>query len=52
MILPWMVGQVLATTGPRALVFLMLGSLTCDLLAFVGLLRARAHVAVLVPVSP
>lgn len=51
MILPWLVGQVLATAGPRALVFLMLVSLTCDLLAFVGLLRARAHVAVLVPVS-
>ena len=52
MVLPWLVGQVLATAGPRALVFLMLGSLTCNLLAFVGLLRARAQMAVLVPVSP
>lgn len=43
MILPWLVGQVLGATGPRALVYLVLGSLICDLLAFIGLLRARAQ---------
>jgi MFS transporter, FHS family, Na+ dependent glucose transporter 1 len=42
MVLPWLVGQVLGAAGPRALVYLVLGSLTCDLLAFAGLLRARA----------
>jgi hypothetical protein len=41
MILPWLVGQVLVVTGPRALVYLVFGSLICDLLAFVGLLRMR-----------
>lgn len=42
MLLPWLVGQVLGATGPRALVYLVLGSLICDLVAFIGLLRARA----------
>lgn len=42
MILPWLVGQVLEAAGPRAMVYLVLGSLICDLLAFVGLLRARS----------
>lgn len=41
MVLPWLVGQVLKATGPRAMVYLVLGSLVCDLMAFVGLLRAR-----------
>jgi FHS family Na+ dependent glucose MFS transporter 1 len=42
MILPWLVGQVLEAAGPRAMVYLVFGSLICDLLAFVGLLRARS----------
>ncbi len=42
MVLPWLVGQVLEAVGPRALVYLVLVSLLCDALAFVGLLRARA----------
>jgi FHS family Na+ dependent glucose MFS transporter 1 len=46
MILPWLVGQVLEIAGPRALVYLVFGSLICDLLAFVGLLRARSKVVV------
>jgi len=33
---------VLEAVGPRALVYLVLVSLLCDALAFVGLLRARA----------
>ena len=45
MVLPWLVGQVLEVAGPRAMVYLVLGSLVCDLLAFVGLLRARSKVA-------
>jgi FHS family Na+ dependent glucose MFS transporter 1 len=41
MILPWLVGEVLGAAGPRALVYLVLGSLVFDLVAFAGLLRAR-----------
>jgi FHS family Na+ dependent glucose MFS transporter 1 len=44
MILPWLVGQVLEAAGPRAMVYLVCGSLLCDLLAFVGLLRTRFKV--------
>jgi FHS family Na+ dependent glucose MFS transporter 1 len=43
MVLPWMVGQVLGQAGPRAMVYLVLASLLCDVLAFVALLRARAR---------
>ncbi len=42
MILPWLVGQVLKTMGPRAMVYLVLGSLIGVLFAFIGLLRARS----------
>jgi hypothetical protein len=42
MVLPWLVGQVLGLTGPRALAYLVFGSLILNLLAFAGLLRARA----------
>jgi fucose permease len=45
MVLPWLVGQVLEEAGPRALVYLVLVSLLCDLLAFAGLLYARSKVA-------
>jgi FHS family Na+ dependent glucose MFS transporter 1 len=45
MILPWLVGRVLEATGPRAMVYLVFGSLICDSLAFVGLLRARSKVS-------
>ena len=42
MVLPWLVGQVLGLAGPRTMVYLVLGSLACNVLAFAGLLRARA----------
>jgi FHS family Na+ dependent glucose MFS transporter 1 len=42
MILPWLVGQVLEAAGPRAMVYLVFGSLICNLLAFAGLLRTRS----------
>ena len=45
MILPWLVGAVLEATGPRAMVYLVLGSVIGVLLAFAGLLRARSKVA-------
>ncbi len=43
MLLPWLVGQVLGVAGPRAMVYLVLGSLLCDSIAFVALLRARSN---------
>ena len=39
MVLPWLVGQAIEVTGPRALVYLVFGSLVCTLLAFVAMLR-------------
>jgi len=45
MILPWLMGHALEAAGPRAMVYLVLGSLMCDLLAFVGLIHARSQVA-------
>jgi MFS transporter, FHS family, Na+ dependent glucose transporter 1 len=44
MVLPWLVGQVIAVTGPRALVYLVFGSLVCNVLAFVAMLRLRQAV--------
>ena len=41
-VLPWLVGQVMAVTGPRALVYLVFGSLVGNGLAFVAMLRVRA----------
>jgi FHS family Na+ dependent glucose MFS transporter 1 len=41
MVLPWLVGQVMAVTGPRALVYLVFGSLVCTALAFVAMRRLR-----------
>ena len=35
-------GRVFDTVGPRAMVYLVSGSLICDVLAFVALLRAVA----------
>jgi MFS transporter, FHS family, Na+ dependent glucose transporter 1 len=49
MILPWLVGRVLEASGPRAMVYLVFGSLICDLLVFAGLLRARSQVVVTHP---
>jgi MFS transporter, FHS family, Na+ dependent glucose transporter 1 len=40
-VLPWLVGPVMAATGPRALVYLVFGSLVGNGLAFVAMLRAR-----------
>jgi MFS transporter, FHS family, Na+ dependent glucose transporter 1 len=39
-VLPWLVGQVMEATGPRALVYLVFGSLVGNGLAFVAMLRA------------
>ncbi len=47
MILPWLIGEVLNITGPRAMVYFVLGSLLCNLLAFVWLIRARAKVVMM-----
>ena len=43
MILPWLVGRVFDSVGPRAMVYLVTVSLICDVLAFVALLRSRAR---------
>jgi FHS family Na+ dependent glucose MFS transporter 1 len=40
-VLPWLVGQVMEGTGPRALVYLVFGSLVGNVLAFVAMLRVR-----------
>jgi FHS family Na+ dependent glucose MFS transporter 1 len=44
MVLPWLVGQVMAATSPRVLVYLVFGSLLGNVLAFVGMLRLRPAV--------
>jgi FHS family Na+ dependent glucose MFS transporter 1 len=46
MILPWLVGQVLEITGPRAMVYLVFGSLVFDTLAFAGLIYVRSKIFV------
>jgi len=43
MVLPWLVGQAIEVTGPRALVYLVFGSLVCTLLAFVAMLRSASE---------
>src|SRR5215813_9404819 len=40
-VLPWLVGQVMEVTGPRALVYLVFWSLVGNGLAFVAMLRVR-----------
>jgi FHS family Na+ dependent glucose MFS transporter 1 len=42
MVLPWLVGHVMAVTGPRALASLVFGSLVCTFVAFVVLLRLHS----------
>jgi FHS family Na+ dependent glucose MFS transporter 1 len=44
MVLPWLVGHVMTVTGPRALVYLVFGSLVGTGLAFVAMLRWRHSV--------
>jgi len=41
MMLPSMVGQVIESTGPQAMVYLIFGSLVLNMLAFFGILRLR-----------
>lgn len=41
MVLPWLVGLVMARTGPSALAYLVLGSLVGNVIAFLGLSRVR-----------
>jgi FHS family Na+ dependent glucose MFS transporter 1 len=41
MVLPALVGQVIEGSGPRAMVYLVFGSLVLNLLAFTGMLRLR-----------
>jgi FHS family Na+ dependent glucose MFS transporter 1 len=43
MVLPWLVGRVIGFVGPRALAYLVFGSLVCNALAFWGLWRLRPH---------
>jgi FHS family Na+ dependent glucose MFS transporter 1 len=44
MVLPWLVGQAIEVTGPRALVYLVFGSLVCNSFAFAAMLRLRPSV--------
>jgi hypothetical protein len=39
MVLPWLAGQAIGALGPRALAYLVFGSLVCNLGAFAALLR-------------
>jgi fucose permease len=41
MVLPWLVGQVMATTSPRALLYLVFASLVGNVLALLAMLRWR-----------
>jgi FHS family Na+ dependent glucose MFS transporter 1 len=41
MVLPSLAGQVINFAGPRAMVYLVFGSLVCNLMAFAGMLRLR-----------
>lgn len=41
MVLPTAVGKVIESSGPRAMVYLVFGSLVLNLLAFTGMLRLR-----------
>jgi MFS transporter, FHS family, Na+ dependent glucose transporter 1 len=41
MVLPTLMGKVIEVSGPRAMVYLVLGSLVLNLLAFTGMLRLR-----------
>ena len=41
MILPWLVGQVIDASGPRAMAFLVCASLALNLAAFFGMIRLR-----------
>jgi hypothetical protein len=43
-VLPWLVGQVMAVTGPRALLYLVFGSLVGNVFAFAAMLRLRPAV--------
>jgi len=45
MVLPWLVGHVMAVTGPRALASLVFGSLVCTFVAFVVLLAPTPSTA-------
>jgi FHS family Na+ dependent glucose MFS transporter 1 len=49
MILPWLVGQILDLSGPRAMVYLVFSSLVLNLLAFVFLSRGRRQKQVAQP---
>lgn len=44
MVLPWLVGQAMAVTGPPALLYLVFGSLVCNVLALAAMLRLRPAV--------
>jgi FHS family Na+ dependent glucose MFS transporter 1 len=39
MVLPWLVGQVIDLSGPQAMITLVLGSMTLNLLAFVMVIQ-------------
>jgi FHS family Na+ dependent glucose MFS transporter 1 len=48
MVLPSLVGKVIEGSGPRAMVYLVFGSLVLNLLAFTGMLRLRPAKTLLV----
>jgi FHS family Na+ dependent glucose MFS transporter 1 len=49
MVLPWLVGPVIERASPRALVYLVFGSLVFCALAFIGLIRSRAKAPARLP---
>lgn len=44
MVLPWLVGQVMAVTGPQALLYLVFGSLVGNVVALAAMLRLRSAI--------
>lgn len=45
MLLPWLVGQMIQDSGPRAMVFLVCASLVLNLAAFFGMIRSGTKTA-------
>jgi MFS transporter, FHS family, Na+ dependent glucose transporter 1 len=43
MVLPWLVGQVINLSGPQVMVYMVLGSLLFNFIAFTSLLRLRKN---------
>lgn len=45
MLLPWLAGGIIQAHGPRAMVYLVTGSLSCNAAAFIAMLRLRGRAA-------